>query len=95
MNLKELKLKYTNRSMMIFEAITDKVFQLENMTDQYIFFYSTLLANNPDLQITFDEFIEELDNDAEAFPHFTDWFTKEMTMRSQMIREKKSQITMS
>ena len=72
MKLKELKPKYTNRSMMIFEAITDKGFQLENMADQSIFFYATLVANNPDLQITFDEFIEELDNGAEAFPHFTE-----------------------
>lgn len=91
MNLKELKLKYTNRAVMIFEAITDRVFSLNNLTDQYIFFYSVLLANNEDLNLSFDEFIEELDKDQEAMPHFLMWFTKEMQINDKLSGQKKSQ----
>ena len=43
-------IRYTIRAMFVFEQITGKIFRLENLTDYYLFYYSLLVANNPDLQ---------------------------------------------
>lgn len=61
-NNKEYKIKYTLRALFIFEQITGKSFNLETLLDNYIFFYSIIVANNDDV-LTWDEFIDALDND--------------------------------
>lgn len=57
-NKKKYKVKNTLRSMFIFEAITKKPFTLSRLMDNYIYMFSILLANNPDMQLTWDDFID-------------------------------------
>ena len=57
------KVKPTLRAMFIFEQISRKPFKIENMLDNYIYFYSLVLANNPDKVISWDTFIDALDED--------------------------------
>lgn len=56
----EYKIKYTLRALFIFEQITGKSFNLETLLDNYIFFYSILVANNENV-LTWDQFIDALD----------------------------------
>ena len=92
MNLKELKLKYSNRAIMIFETLTDKPFSIANITDQYIFYYSVLMANNAEFNLSFNDFIDELDNDEELIPHLTNWFMSELKIKQQFSSEKKTSV---
>lgn len=62
-NGKEFNLKYTLRSLFIFEQITKKPFKIETMLDNYVFFYSLLIANNKDNTLEWDEFIDAMDED--------------------------------
>lgn len=62
-NNKEYKLKFTMRAMIIFEQITKKIFSIETLTDQYIYFYSLIVANNPDTDLTFDGLVDAIDED--------------------------------
>lgn len=62
-NNTEYKVKYTLRALFIFEQITGKPFNLETMLDNYLFFYSLILASNPDNVLEWDDFIDALDND--------------------------------
>ena len=62
-NNKEYTVKYTIRALFIFEQITGKPFGIETLLDNYLFFYSMILANNPDNPLDWDEFIDALDND--------------------------------
>lgn len=62
-NEKEYKVKYTIRALFIYEQITGKPFAIKTMLDNYVFFYSMILANNPDNSLEWDEFIDALDND--------------------------------
>lgn len=62
-NNKEYKVKYTIRALFIFEQISKKPFEITNTLDNYLFFYSMLLANNPDTPLDWDEFIDAIDND--------------------------------
>ena len=58
----DYKVKYTIRALFIFEQITGKSFSVKTLLDNYIFFYSMILANNPDNILDWDEFIDALDN---------------------------------
>lgn len=60
---KNYTVKSTVRSLFIFEKITGKQFAINSLIDNYIYFYSILLACNPDMTMTWDEFIDYLDND--------------------------------
>lgn len=60
---KNYTVKSTVRALFIFERITKKSFEVNSLLDNYIYIYSILLANNPDMSMTWDEFIDYLDND--------------------------------
>lgn len=62
-NDKDYKVKYTIRALFIFEQITGKPFEMKTLLDNYVLFYSMILANNPDDILSWDDFIEALDND--------------------------------
>lgn len=62
-NNKEYKVKYTIRALFIFEQITKRPFEIKSTLDNYLFFYSMILANNPDNLLDWDEFIDAMDND--------------------------------
>lgn len=59
---KDYKLKYTIRSLFLFERITGKALNIETFADQITFFYCLILANNPDMDLTYDQFIDAIDN---------------------------------
>lgn len=79
---KDYKLKYTLRALFVFEQITKKPFKLETVTDQYIFFYSMLVTNNPDMDLTFDDMIEAVDEDPVIMVEFQKFLEKEMEKRN-------------
>ena len=83
-NDKEYKLKYTLRALFIFERITGKAFSIDDMMDQYLFFYCLVLASNPDTELTFDEFIDACDNDKDLVKQISDFIAKENTKQGQI-----------
>lgn len=61
-NNKEYKIKYSIRALFIFEQITGKPFKVETLLDNYIFFYSMILANNKDEALDWNDFLDALDD---------------------------------
>lgn len=76
-NNKEYKLKYTLRALFIFEQITNRQFAIKNITDTYIFLYSVLLANNPDMELSFEELINYCDDDITIINNFNKFLFNE------------------
>lgn len=70
----EYAVKYTIRALFIFEQITGKPFKIETLLDNYIFFYSMLLASNKDNVnvLQWDDFIDALDADRTLFQKLND-----------------------
>lgn len=68
----EYTVKYTIRALFIFEQITNKPFKIETLLDNYIFFYSMLLASNKDNVLQWDDFIDALDADRTLFQKLND-----------------------
>ena len=71
----EIELKQTFRAHIIYEQITGNTFSEKNVTDIITFYYSTVMAANPELVITFDEFIGWLDEDPNRLTEFVNWLT--------------------
>lgn len=84
-NNTEYKLKYTLRALFIYEQLTGKAFKLETITDEYIFFYCMLVANNPDMNLTFNELIEAIDEDMGIMLEFQDFLRKEIEKQQLFI----------
>ena len=69
---KEYKIKQTLRALFIFEQITGRPFEIKTMLDNYIFFYSVIIANNPDNILAWDDFIDALDESPNLLTEFTE-----------------------
>ncbi|MFV0270304.1 MAG: hypothetical protein ACK5HZ_01245 [Macellibacteroides fermentans] len=78
------KVKYSIRSLFIFEQIKGKTFTLESLLDQYIFFYSMILANNPECTLTFDQFIDECDEDFTLVTSLQKYITEVFAKQAQL-----------
>lgn len=78
----EYKLKYTLRALFIYERITGKSFKFEGLYSEYLLFFSTLVANNENFTMAFDEFIDICDEDPKLFNEFREWFIAELEKQS-------------
>lgn len=58
----DYKFKPTLRALFVWEQIMQKSFELKTTLDNYVYFYSLLLANNENF-MTWDEFVDALDAD--------------------------------
>lgn len=83
------KVKYSIRCLFVFEQLTGNTFKLEKLMDEYILFYSMILANNPDTTLTFDEFIDECDTDPSLVIKLQQYITGVFNMQSQLLPNKK------
>ena len=85
LNGKDYILKYTLRAFFIFENITGAPFQPGKSLDEYILFYSFLLAGNKDsFTMDFEAFIELCETDLSIFDQFKEFISNEMKLRSQL-----------
>lgn len=70
----EYILKYTVRALFAYEQITGTPFTPDKLLNEYTLLYAILIANNNDFRLTFDEFINECDEDQSIFIEFREWF---------------------
>lgn len=84
------KAKYSIRALFIFEQMTGKLFSLEKIMDYYIFYYSMILANNPDCKLLFDEFIDECDENPEIGKQFSSYLDDYFKRQSLLVSEEPS-----
>lgn len=67
------ELKNTIRSYIIYENITNEVFNPHTLTNIIIYFYSVVMASNKNLVLTFEEFTDWLDDNMIELDNFTKW----------------------
>jgi len=72
---KEIELKNSLRSMIMYENITEKTFNPENITDIIIYMFCVVLSSSNDYSLTLDEFIDYVDNNPDIFNEFGKWLT--------------------
>ena len=79
---KEIELRYSFRSMMIYEKITGTSFNPKGVTEIMIYFYSSILASDKKIDLSFEEFMNWIDENPNALNDFTMWITSTLTKNS-------------
>lgn len=69
----EITLKYTMRSMMIYERIMNTTFSPNGLTEVMVYFFSTILASSKGIDLTFDEFVDWIDENPNTLQDFNSW----------------------
>lgn len=73
---KEVELKQTLRALFIYEKITNEMFNPSTLTNIVIYFYSVVMASDKNLDISFEEFTDWLDNNMNELTNFTNWLAQ-------------------
>ena len=85
----EIELKKTMRSYMMFESITDKAFAPKTLTDMVTYFYCVVMSSHKGLELTFEEFIDWLDEHDEMMQQFTQWLAGVNEIEAGMTKKKR------
>lgn len=71
---KEVQLKKTMRSYIMFENINDgKMFAPKSLTDMVTFFYCVVCSSDRTLDVKFDEFLDWIDENEGILDKFATW----------------------
>ena len=89
-NGKKYNIKYTIRSLFIFEQITKKKFAIESTLDNYIFFYSMILACNKDEILDWDEYINAMDENPNLIKEMSEVLEENMK-KSKLFEEEQKE----
>lgn len=73
----EVELRYSMRSLFMYEKILGQ-FNPKTIEEFATFFYCVLSSSNKDLDLTFDEFIDFLDEDPSKITEFAEWLSNVM-----------------
>lgn len=74
-NFEDLNLRQTFRSHIIYEQIMGETFSARHGLNGIImFFYSNVVACNPDMECDYDVFMDWLDDHPEMVSRFSDWY---------------------
>lgn len=81
---KEIKLKFSFRSQILYENIQNKSFAPDTTTDILVYFYCVILASEKDIELSFDEFLDMVDENPHLIIEFSE-FIVESTDRNKML----------
>lgn len=78
-------LKYSFRALMIYENITNHSFNPKGITDVVILFYSILVASAKDTNLSFDDFMDWLDENPTSINEFSVWLTEVFAQQASLV----------
>lgn len=84
------RVKYGFKALMIYERIQSEAFEANSLSNIITFFYSCLLATNA--EISFDEFINYLDENPDSLNEFSAYLSKVIeaqTLKKALEKESK------
>lgn len=90
---KEITLKSSFRALIAYEQITNHTFNPSTITDMILYFYCVIISSKEfDEPMTFDEFMDYLDEHQELLTDFTTWLT-ESSKQNQIFEGKEEKKT--
>ena len=86
---KEVELKYSLRALMMYENIENKTFQPTSLQNIMTFFYVIVVASSKDYSLTFDEFLDFVDEDQNnnLLKEFAGWLNDIIENQNKLKKE--------
>lgn len=94
-NNKNIKLKKTFRSLIAYESATGKAFSPSTITEYIMYFYCVIIASDQTLEISYDEFMDWLDENPTMLNEFTEWILKMSENESKLTKKKSNKKTVT
>lgn len=85
---KTITLKRTFRSLIAYESATGKAFNPKTVTESIMYFYCVIIASDMELELTYDEFMDWLDDNPTALQDFTQWLIEQTEIESKLTKKK-------
>lgn len=85
---KKITLKRTFRSLIAYESATGKAFNPKTVTESIMYFYCVIIASDMELELTYDEFMDWLDENPTALQEFTQWLIEQSEIESKLTKKK-------
>lgn len=77
-------LKNVLRNFFVYEEIKGAPFAFGKLVDEYLLFYSTLIANNESFSMQFSDFIDLCDSDPKLFAEYKAFVVAELEKQAQI-----------
>lgn len=87
-NEKKIQLKKTFRSLIAYESATGKAFNPTTVTESIMYFYCVVISSDSELELTFDTFMDWLDDNPMALQEFTEWLIEQNSIESKLTKKK-------
>lgn len=87
-NEKEIKLKKTFRSVIAYEQAMKKPFNPTTISETIMYFYCVVIASDTSIELTYDDFINWLDEHETAIKEFTEWLVTISQIESTTAKKK-------
>lgn len=88
----QVEMHSSMRSLFMFERVANKSFNPRTIEDFATFFYCVVCSSNKDLDLTFDEFIDEvIDPNPQLLNQFAEWLSATMQKNSFLSNSAQSQ----
>ena len=85
---KTITLKKTFRSLIAYESATGKAFNPKTITETIMYFYCVIVSSDLNLELTYDDFMDWLDDNPEALQGFTAWIIEQSEIESKVTKKK-------
>ena len=83
----EYCIKYSIRQFFVFEGLAGRKFEGVTLLDDYLLFYSNLIANNESFDLDFDTFIDAVELDKSLLVSFSKLMLQWAKVNGQYIGE--------
>lgn len=83
----EYTLKNVLRNFFVYEEIKGVPFAFGKLVDEYLLFYSTLIANNETFSMPFSDFIDLCDTDPKLFAEYKEFVVSELQKQAQTAKQ--------
>lgn len=94
-NEKTIKLKKTFRSLIAYESAMGKTFNPKTITESIMYFYCVIIASDMELELTYDEFMDWLDDNPTALQDFTQWLIEQSEIENKLTKKKSTKKTVN
>lgn len=90
-NDKDVELRWSFRSLLLFENIMQKSFEPKGLTDIITYMYCVIIASDKDLNLTYDDFLFYLDEHPNVITDFSVWLQAAVEKNNSLMLNKVSE----
>ena len=84
---REVTLRYSFRSLILYENIQKKSFSPESTTDVLVYMFCVILGSDPEVELSFNEFLDMIDENPNLVVEFSSWLSEQISRQTMLSPE--------